>query len=65
LHLNNVRSGITGWTQVNGRNTISWEESFWLDLKVLFLTVKKVFRRESLSVNDEANMPRFTGRNLK
>lgn len=68
-----VRPGITGWAQVNGRNAISWEEkfaldvwyvdnrTFWLDLKILLLTVKKVFVREGISAQGEATMPRFTG----
>jgi lipopolysaccharide/colanic/teichoic acid biosynthesis glycosyltransferase len=68
-----VRPGITGWAQVNGRNAISWEEkfkldvwyvdnqSFWLDLKILVLTVKKVFVREGISAKGEATMPKFTG----
>lgn len=68
-----VRPGITGWAQVNGRNAISWEEkfaldvwyvdnrSFWLDIKILFLTVKKVFVREGISHGAEATMPKFQG----
>ena len=68
-----VRPGITGWAQINGRNAISWEEkfkldlwyvdkqSFWLDLEILFHTVKKVFLREDISADGEATMPRFTG----
>lgn len=68
-----VRPGITGWAQVNGRNAISWEEkfkldvwyvdnrSFWLDLKILFMTVAKVFRREGISQEGQATMERFTG----
>ena len=68
-----VRPGITGWAQVNGRNAISWNQkfkldvwyvdnqSFWLDLKILFLTVKKVFVREGISAEGEATMPKFTG----
>lgn len=68
-----VRPGITGWAQVNGRNAISWEDkfkldvwyvdnqSFWLDLKILFLTIKKVFVREGISAAGEATMPKFTG----
>lgn len=68
-----VRPGITGWAQVNGRNALSWEEkfkldvwyvdnqSFWLDLKILLLTVKKVFVREGISAAGEATMPKFTG----
>lgn len=68
-----VRPGITGWAQVNGRNAISWEEkfaldvwyvdnqSFWLDIKILLLTVKKVFAREGISAAGEATMSKFTG----
>lgn len=68
-----VRPGITGWAQVNGRNSISWEDkfrldvwyvdnrSFWLDIKILFLTVKKVFVREGISAAGEATMTKFTG----
>tara|TARA_B100001059_G_scaffold57050_1_gene52240 strand:- start:118094 stop:118690 length:597 start_codon:yes stop_codon:yes gene_type:complete len=68
-----VRPGITGWAQVNGRNAISWEEklkldvwyvdnrSLWLDIKILFLTVKKVFVREGISAAGEATMSKFTG----
>lgn len=69
----NVRPGITGWAQVNGRNTISWEEkfnldvwyvdnrSFWLDCKILFLTIRKVFVREGINAGSEITMPKFTG----
>lgn len=69
----NVRPGITGWAQVNGRNAISWEDKFkldvwyvdncsiWLDIKILFLTVKKVFVREGISAAGEATMSKFTG----
>jgi lipopolysaccharide/colanic/teichoic acid biosynthesis glycosyltransferase len=68
-----VRPGITGWAQVNGRNAISWDEkfkldvwyvdhqSFWLDMKILFLTVKRVFQRHGISADGEVTMPRFTG----
>lgn len=68
-----VRPGITGWAQVNGRNAISWEEkfkldvwyvdnqSFWLDLKILFMTIAKVFLREGISQEGQATMERFTG----
>lgn len=68
-----ARPGITGWAQINGRNAISWEEkfkldvwyvdnqSFWLDLKILALTIKKVFMREGISAEGEATMPKFTG----
>ena len=69
----NVRPGITGWAQVNGRNAISWDQkfefdvwyvdkqSFWLDMKILFLTVKKVFVREGISSNDHVTMSEFKG----
>lgn len=68
-----VRPGITGWAQVNGRNAISWEEkfkldvwyvdhrSFRLDLKILFMTFAKVFKREGISQEGQATMERFTG----
>lgn len=68
-----VRPGVTGWAQVNGRNAISWEDkfkldvwyvdnrSFRLDLKVLFLTVKKVLVRDGISGEGEATMSKFTG----
>lgn len=70
-----VRPGITGWAQVNGRNNISWTKkfeydvwyvdhvSFWLDLKILFLTVKKVFVREGISKEGEATTVPFDGTN--
>lgn len=69
----NVRPGITGWAQVNGRNAISWEEKFkydvWyvdnqgflLDLKIIWMTIKKVIAREGISADGEATMPKFTG----
>jgi len=68
-----VRPGITGWAQVNGRNAISWEEkfkldvwyvdnhSFWLDLKILWLTIAKVCKREGVSQEGEATMEKFRG----
>lgn len=67
-----VRPGITGWAQINGRNAVSWEEKFrldvwyvdnvslWLDLKILFLTVWKVVKREGISQEGHATMPQFT-----
>ncbi|MDA1529869.1 sugar transferase [Bacillus cereus group sp. TH260-2LC] len=70
-----VRPGITGWAQVNGRNAISWEEkfkldvwyvdnqSFWLDIKILFLTVVKVFKSEGISQQGHVTMQKFTGSN--
>ena len=70
-----VRPGITGWAQVNGRNALSWEEKFkldlwyvdnrstWLDIKILGLTVRKVLRRDGISAVGEATMTRFIGSN--
>lgn len=70
---NEVRPGITGWAQVNGRNSISWDQkfsfdvwyvdnlSFILDLKILFLTIKKVLVREGISQQGEATMEEFKG----
>jgi lipopolysaccharide/colanic/teichoic acid biosynthesis glycosyltransferase len=71
----NVRPGITGWAQVNGRNAISWDEkfkldvwyvdnqSFWLDIKILLLTVKKVFVREGISADGHVTIEPFKGSN--
>jgi sugar transferase EpsL len=68
-----MRPGITGWAQVNGRNAISWEEKFKLDIwyvenytllldcRILWLTLAKVFRREGISETGQATMRRFTG----
>lgn len=68
-----VRPGVTGWAQVNGRNAISWEEkfkldiwyvenrSFLLDLKIIFLTIKKVLIRDGISAEGETTMSKFTG----
>lgn len=70
-----VRPGITGWAQVNGRNAISWTKkfeldvwyvdhcSFLLDLKIIFLTIKKVFIREGISQEGQATMEPFNGNN--
>ncbi len=70
-----VRPGITGWAQINGRNAISWTKkfeydvwyvdhcSFWLDLKIVFLTMKKVFIREGISQEGQATMEFFNGHN--
>ena len=71
-----VRPGITGWAQVNGRNGLRWEEkfaldvwyvenrTFWLDLKILCMTIRKVFWREGISAAGEATMPLFRGNEL-
>ncbi|HEY9175916.1 MAG TPA: sugar transferase [Verrucomicrobiae bacterium] len=68
-----VRPGITGWAQVNGRNAISWEEKFkldvwyvdhhnlWLDFKILALTVIQVFQRKGINAAGHATMPAFEG----
>lgn len=68
-----VRPGITGWAQVNGRNALSWEDKFkldvwyvdhsslWLDIKILWFTVRKVLVREGINAAGDATMPKFTG----
>jgi len=68
-----VRPGITGWAQVNGRNAISWEEKFaldvwyvdnhnlWLDMKILYMTLRKVLVRDGINAEGEATMPKFKG----
>jgi len=70
-----VKPGITGWAQVNGRNAISWREKFdldvwyvdhqslWLDVKILLLTIKKVFLKEGITETGEVTMSKFTGNN--
>lgn len=72
-----VRPGITGWAQVNGRNAISWEEKFkldvwyvdnwrlWLDIKIFFLTFYKVFKREGISNENSVTMEKFKGSNIE
>jgi sugar transferase EpsL len=69
----NVKPGITGWAQINGRNNLSWEkkfeydiwyvdnQSFFLDVKIIFFTIYKVFIREGISAPGEPTMKKFTG----
>jgi len=68
-----VRPGVTGWAQVNGRNAISWDEKFeldvwyvdnqsiWLDIKILWMTVKKVIARDGISQSNHVTMDKFKG----
>ena len=68
-----VKPGITGWAQVNGRNAITWEEkfkldvwyvdnqSFWLDVKIIFMTIWKIFKREGINKEGQATMDEFMG----
>lgn len=71
----NVRPGITGYAQIKGRNSLTWTErfkldlwyvenvTFWLDLKILFLTIYKVIKREGISQSENVTMESFTGMN--
>ncbi|MFY0990305.1 sugar transferase [Halomonas sp. C05BenzN] len=73
LRRHEVRPGVTGWAQVNGRNALTWDEKFdldvwyvdhrslWLDLRILLLTVKKVVVREGITHDGDVAMPRFRG----
>ena len=68
-----IRPGVTGWAQVNGRNAISWDEklaldvwyvnnqSVWLDMKIIWLTIRKVIKRDGISASGEATISKFTG----
>lgn len=68
-----VRPGLTGWAQVNGRNALSWDEKFaldlwyvdsrtiWLDIRILWMTAVKVLKRDGISADGEATMPKFEG----
>lgn len=70
-----VKPGITGWAQVNGRNALSWEEKFkldvwyvdnwsiWLDIRIIFMTFIKVLKREGVSAQGHITMPKFKGAN--
>jgi undecaprenyl phosphate N,N'-diacetylbacillosamine 1-phosphate transferase len=72
-----VKPGITGWAQVKGRNAISWEQKFeydvwyvnnislWLDIKILFFTIRKIFKTSEISSDQHATMPRFDQKDLK
>nr|WP_198913667.1 sugar transferase [Pseudomonas cremoris] len=73
LRRHDALPGVTGWAQINGRNALSWDDKFkldvwyvdnqtiWLDLKIVFLTVKKVLVREGISGDGEVTMSKFTG----
>jgi len=75
MRRHNVRPGITGWAQINGRNKTTWDErfkldlwyvdnkSFWLDLKILLITLKKVILREDIYFDNSSSMPFFKGNN--
>jgi lipopolysaccharide/colanic/teichoic acid biosynthesis glycosyltransferase len=72
-----IKPGITGWAQIHGRNALSWEEKFaldvwyvdhgsvWLDFSILFRTLGKVLRREGITADAHATAPKFTGSNLR
>ena len=71
-----VKPGITGWAQIQGRNTVSWVDkfnydvwyvdhlSFWLDMKIIIMTIVKVFKAEGISAEGSATMKKFDGKNI-
>ncbi|WP_028943688.1 sugar transferase [Pseudomonas vranovensis] len=73
LRRHEARPGVTGWAQINGRNALSWEDKFkldvwyvdnqslWLDIKIIFLTIKKVLVRDGICADGEVTMSKFTG----
>lgn len=77
MHRHDVRPGLTGWAQVNGRNDTTWEKRFqhdleyvekvnlFFDIKIFFMTIGKVFKRSGVSQNGEATMSEFTGNETK
>jgi lipopolysaccharide/colanic/teichoic acid biosynthesis glycosyltransferase len=74
-HRHDARPGITGWAQINGRNAISWQKKFeldlwyvknqslWLDIKILFLTLWKVFKRSDINQQGNVTIEKFNGKN--
>jgi sugar transferase EpsL len=72
--INEIRLGITGWAQINGRNAITWEEKFkldvwyidnrslWLDMRIIFMTIWKIFKREGINQQGQATLEEFNPR---